>query len=149
MLKGPTKLPIEGPWRHASIKSFLKNVDAGKEETGCDVDNQIDGIAKLAPIVACYVGKPEMLEKVEDAIRVTQNDDLCIAETLAAARILEHYILNGPDPKALDSVLKQLDDPDRKNPQELDRAVAGHLHQVKEKIAKTPQELIPAVFPNS
>ncbi|KAG9343612.1 hypothetical protein JZ751_013782 [Albula glossodonta] len=28
------QLPIEGPWRHASLKSFLKNVDAGKEETG-------------------------------------------------------------------------------------------------------------------
>lgn len=28
------QLPIEGPWRQASLKSFLKNVDAGKEETG-------------------------------------------------------------------------------------------------------------------
>lgn len=28
------QLPIEGPWRHGSLKSFLKNVDAGKEETG-------------------------------------------------------------------------------------------------------------------
>ncbi|CAF97693.1 unnamed protein product [Tetraodon nigroviridis] len=27
------QLPIEGPWRHASLKSFLKNVDAGQEET--------------------------------------------------------------------------------------------------------------------
>lgn len=27
-----------------------------------------------------------MLEKVEDAVRVTQNNDLCVAETLAAAR---------------------------------------------------------------
>ncbi|KAG7457161.1 hypothetical protein MATL_G00243580 [Megalops atlanticus] len=143
------QLPIEGPWRHASLKSFLKNVDAGKEETGCADDNQIDGIAKLAPIVARYAGKPEMLEKVEDAIRVTQNNDACVTETLAAARLLEHYILGGPDPKALDVVLKQLDDPERKNPQELDRAVAGHLHQVKEHMSKTPQELIPAVFPNT
>ncbi|KAJ8357152.1 hypothetical protein SKAU_G00199460 [Synaphobranchus kaupii] len=143
------QLPIEGPWRHASLKSFLKNVDAGRTETGCDDDNQIDGITKLAPIVACYAGKPEMLEKVEDAIRVTQNNDLCIAETLAAARVLEHYIMNGPDPQALDSVLKQLDDPNRKSPQELDRAVAGHLHQVKGNLSKTPHDLIPAVFSNA
>lgn len=54
--------------------------------SGCEVDCQIDGIAKLAPIVAFYAGKPEMLEKVEDAVRVTQNDDACVAETLAAAR---------------------------------------------------------------
>lgn len=34
-IPGPKpQLPIEGPWRHASLKSFLKNVDAGKEETG-------------------------------------------------------------------------------------------------------------------
>ncbi|XP_036378110.1 crystallin J1A-like isoform X2 [Megalops cyprinoides] len=122
---GPrAQLPIEGPWRHASLKSFLKNVDAGKTETGCDIDNQIDGITKLAPIVALYAGKPEMLKKVEDAIRVTQNNDMCVTETLAAARFLERYILNGPDPNALDTVLEQLNDPNRKNPQDLDRAVA-------------------------
>uniref|UniRef100_A0A096M4R8 Selenoprotein J n=1 Tax=Poecilia formosa TaxID=48698 RepID=A0A096M4R8_POEFO len=80
------QLPIEGPWRQASLKSFLKNVDAGKEETGCETDCQIDGIAKLAPIVAFYAGQPDMLEKVEQAIRVTQNNDECVAETLAAAR---------------------------------------------------------------
>lgn len=34
-IAGPRpQLPIEGPWRQASLKSFLKNVDAGKEETG-------------------------------------------------------------------------------------------------------------------
>lgn len=33
--KGPRPpLPIDGPWRHGSLKGFLKNVDAGKEETG-------------------------------------------------------------------------------------------------------------------
>lgn len=54
--------------------------------SGCEDDCQIDGIAKLAPVVAFYAGKPEMLEKVEDAVRVTQNNDACVAETLAAAR---------------------------------------------------------------
>uniref|UniRef100_A0A8C2XSZ9 Selenoprotein J n=1 Tax=Cyclopterus lumpus TaxID=8103 RepID=A0A8C2XSZ9_CYCLU len=143
------QLPIEGPWRHASLKSFLKNVDAGKEETGCENDCQIDGIAKLAPLVAFYAGKSDMLEKVEQAVRVTQNNDACVAETLAAARFLEHFILNGPDPKALDSVLDQLSDPNRKQPQDLDKAIIGHIHQVKENLSKTPQELIPTVFPNT
>ena len=97
------------------MKSFLKNVDAGKEETGeapllnpsydsydiikrnktnlsvlvstgCETDYQIDGITKMAPVVAFYAGKPDMLEKVEQAVRVTQNNDACVAETLAAAR---------------------------------------------------------------
>ncbi|TWW72955.1 Crystallin J1A [Takifugu flavidus] len=119
------QLPVEGPWRQASLKSFLKNIDAGKEETGCVDDCQMDGITKLAPVVAFYAGKPEMLEKVEDAVRVTQNNDACVAETLAAARFLEHFILNGPDPTALESVLEQLRDPNRKQPQDLDKAVIG------------------------
>ena len=28
------KLPIDGPWRHFSIKDFIKNVQEGKVETG-------------------------------------------------------------------------------------------------------------------
>ena len=32
-LKG-RKLPIDGPWRHFSIKHFIKNVQEGKETTG-------------------------------------------------------------------------------------------------------------------
>uniref|UniRef100_A0A3Q3MWL8 Selenoprotein J n=1 Tax=Mastacembelus armatus TaxID=205130 RepID=A0A3Q3MWL8_9TELE len=143
------QLPIEGPWRHASLKSFLKNVDMGKEETGCENDCQIDGIAKLAPVVAFYAGKPDMLEKVEQAVRVTQNNDVCVAETLAAARFLEHFILNGPDPKALDTVLDQLGDKNRKQPQDQDKSVIEHIQQVKENLSKTPQELIPTVFPNT
>ncbi|KAA0719072.1 hypothetical protein E1301_Tti007610 [Triplophysa tibetana] len=143
------QLPIEGPWRHASLKSFIKNVDAGKAETGCETDNQIDGVAKLAPIVACYAGKPEMLERVEEAIRVTQNDDMCVAVTLTAARFLEHFILNGPDPMAMKAVLEQLSDPNRNNPQELDKAIIGQIHQVKENLSKKQKELIPVVFPNT
>uniref|UniRef100_A0A3Q1C8A8 Selenoprotein J n=1 Tax=Amphiprion ocellaris TaxID=80972 RepID=A0A3Q1C8A8_AMPOC len=118
-------LPIDGPWRNGSLKAFFRNVDAGKEETGCDVDCQMDGVTKLAPVVAMFAGKPEMLEKVEKAMRVTQNNDMCVAMTLAAARFLEHFILNGPDPNALNTVLAQLNDPKRQNPQELDRAVTG------------------------
>ena len=46
----------------------------------------MDGVTKLAPVVAMYAGKPEMLEKVEAAVRVTQDYDLCVAVTMAAAR---------------------------------------------------------------
>ncbi|XP_022609880.1 crystallin J1B-like isoform X2 [Seriola dumerili] len=130
-------LPIDGPWRNGSLKAFIRNVDAGKEETGCEVDCQMDGVTKLAPVVAMFAGQPQMLEKVEKAIRVTQNNDMCVAVTMAAARFLEHFILNGPDPNALDAVLAQLNDPKRQNPQELDRAVIalpgafqGALHGV-------------------
>uniref|UniRef100_A0A668AM28 Selenoprotein J n=1 Tax=Myripristis murdjan TaxID=586833 RepID=A0A668AM28_9TELE len=142
-------LPIDGPWRNGSLKAFIRNVDAGKAETGCAVDCQMDGVTKLAPVVAMFAGRAEMLEKVENVIRVTQNNDMCVAVTLAAARFLEHFILNGPDPNALDAVLAQLNDPKRQNPQELDKAVVAHIHQVKDNLARTSQQLIPAVFTNT
>lgn len=45
--------------------------------------------------------------------------------TNVISRLLEHFILNGPDPNALDIVLNQLNDPNRKQPQDLDKAVVG------------------------
>ncbi|KAG2461635.1 CRJ1C protein, partial [Polypterus senegalus] len=92
---------------------------------GCDIDRQIDGIAKLAPIVAMYAGKPELLEKVEQATRVTQNDDMCVSLTLAGARLLEYYVLHGSSEKALDCVLEQLQDEHQKHPEGLDQMVAA------------------------
>lgn len=68
----------------------------------------MDGIAKLAPIVAFYAGKPEMLDKVEAAVRVTQNNDACVAETLAAAR-QAGFPLNS-QPHAFDSFSSFLTD---------------------------------------
>uniref|UniRef100_A0A673CER0 Selenoprotein J n=1 Tax=Sphaeramia orbicularis TaxID=375764 RepID=A0A673CER0_9TELE len=142
-------LPIDGPWRNGSLKAFFRNVDAGKEETGSDADCMMDGVTKLAPVVGMFAGRPEMLEKVEKAVRVTQNDDMCVAVTLAAARFLEHFILNGPDPNVLNVVLDQLKDPKRQNPQDLDNAVIAQIHQVKDNLSKTSQQLIPAMFTNT
>ncbi|KAG7275792.1 hypothetical protein CRUP_038272 [Coryphaenoides rupestris] len=123
--------------------------DPYRKKGGCEVDCQMDSVTKIAPVVAMFAGRPQMLEKVEAAMRVTQNSDMCIAITLAAARFVEHFILNGPDPNALDAVLAQLNDPKRQNPQELDKAVIAHIHQVKGNLAKQSQELIPAVFTNT
>ena len=42
-----------------------------------------------------------------------------------SSRILEHFILHGSDPKALDCVLDQLNDHNRANPHDLDKASSG------------------------
>uniref|UniRef100_A0A3Q1JC75 Selenoprotein J n=1 Tax=Anabas testudineus TaxID=64144 RepID=A0A3Q1JC75_ANATE len=99
--KGGSKvnLPIDDPWRSASLKAFMTTVR--------------------------YAGQSEMLGKVEKAIRVSQTNTMCVAVTPAAARFLEHFILNGPDPNVLDTVQAQLSDPKRQNPQELDHTVIG------------------------
>lgn len=38
-------------------------------------DDQANSLAKIVSVVALYAGKPELLAKAEEAIRVTQNTD--------------------------------------------------------------------------
>jgi len=125
--------PIHRPWRHFSIKDFLKNVQAGKEETGSETDSQVDCIVRVVSAVALYAGRPDMLDRAEAVIRVTQNSDTSVAVGLAAARLLEQYILHGPCEGALDHVIKELASPGRANPQDLDRALASFLREVAAK----------------
>lgn len=122
--------PVKNPWRHFSIKDFLRKVEEGCKETGSEKDEQIDCVTKIAPLVALYAGRPEMLEKVEDAIRVTQNSDIDVVIGCAAARMLEKYILNGPSDTVIEEVIADLKSPKRHYPLELDNAVAAQLSEV-------------------
>ncbi|KAL8598180.1 hypothetical protein ACOMHN_043251 [Nucella lapillus] len=123
-------LPIQRPWRHGSIKDFLKNVEAGKEDTGSEGDDQIDCVLRMVPVCALYAGRADMLDRVEDVLRVTQNSDTAVCVGLAAARVLEHYILHGKTEDVVEKVMGQMADKGRRNPQELDRAVVGYMRQV-------------------
>lgn len=123
-------LPIKATWRNFSIKVFLQKYEQGLEDTGCDKDEQIDCVLRIIPVVALYAGKPEMLDKAEEVIRVTQNSDTSVAVGLAAARILEQYILYGNKSDVLESVIEELSNPKRTNPQDLDKALAGQLREV-------------------
>ena len=89
------KVPIEGPWRHASIKGFLSNLSSGKRsvpECGSD-DAQADAIAKSIPVVCAYAGQPDLLDRVETAVRLTQNSDRAVEYAKVAALFLEKCIL--------------------------------------------------------
>jgi len=123
-------LPISAPWRNVSIKDFLKKVDDGESETGSDNDIQIDAVTRIAPVVALYAGRKDMLNKVEEMIRVTQNNDIPVAFALAAARILEYYILNGSKPDVIEQVIKDLKNPQRLNPTDLDISMVSHFRKV-------------------
>lgn len=125
-------LPIKQPWRHASIKDFLKNMDAGKEDTGSEADDQVDCVLRMVPVCALYAGRADMLDRVEDVLRVTQNSDTAVCIGLAAARVLEQLILHGKSDDVLEKVMAELGDKGRQNPQELDRAVIGYLRQVQD-----------------
>ncbi|KAH3796858.1 crystallin J1A-like [Dreissena polymorpha] len=131
--KKNAKYPIDGPWRHASIKEFLRNFAEGKEVTGAIDDEQIDCALRVVPVVALYAGRPEMLSVAEQVIRQTQNNDLAVAVGLTASRLLEYYILHGPSDDAIDDVIRQLSTAGRSNPQELDTAMVAFLREVVRK----------------
>jgi hypothetical protein len=91
-------LPIKGPWRHISIAGFLKNMKKGKRFPYCGTgDAQADCFVRVVPVVALYAGHPEMLDKVEEVVRVTQDNPPSIAVGKAFARILEAIIIHGMD----------------------------------------------------
>ncbi|XP_021359058.1 crystallin J1A-like [Mizuhopecten yessoensis] len=87
-------LPIPGPWRPASLTEFIKNYDEGLTKTGKATDAQADGFSKVAPLVALYAGNTaKLVQEVEKAIRVTQEDAIAVECGLAAASILEKCVL--------------------------------------------------------
>ncbi|XP_048774863.1 crystallin J1A-like [Ostrea edulis] len=125
--------PIKSKWRHAGIKSFLKNYKEGAEVTGIE-DNQMDCVLNMVSVVALYAGRPEMLDKVEEVITMTQNSDINVAVAFTAARLLEYYILHGKmaGVQALNSVLETMGNPKRQNPQDLDRGMINYMKKVIE-----------------
>lgn len=126
--------PISGPWRSGSIKTFLKNIEDEAEKTGAD-DSQADCFSKVAPIVCLYAGTMGLEKKVEDVVRVTQDNDLAVAAAVAAALILEEYILQGPNASAdcIRTVLPKISPLIRDDIQKaLDAKDMSHKEAVKE-----------------
>ena len=48
-------------------------------------------------------------------------------------RLLEYYILNGPRDDAVEHVIKELSNENRRNPQALDKDIVAQLNDVLEK----------------
>lgn len=48
---------------------------------------------KVVPVTCLYAGKPELKAKVEEAVRVHQNNDVAVAFGVSAACILERALL--------------------------------------------------------
>ena len=75
---------------------FVESRKAGAKYPKCGADDsQAGSLIKAIVVTARYFGRPELLEKVEQAIRVHQNDDLAVQFGLAIAEILETMILTG------------------------------------------------------
>jgi hypothetical protein len=117
-------LPIDGKWRHGSITGYMRNVNSGMNWPRCGTsDSQIDSCVKIVPVVAMYAGHEDMLLEVEDAIRVSQDNEDAVAFGLGFARVLEQCILGQPGDEAVALAIEQMQDSE-----ELEDAMAGkHL----------------------
>lgn len=71
-------------------------------ESGAD-DMQLPAVSKLPPLVACYCGLDDLLEKTEAAVRVTNHNDEAVAWARCAARLLEGLFQGKPMSAALDA----------------------------------------------
>ncbi|XP_019643438.1 PREDICTED: crystallin J1A-like [Branchiostoma belcheri] len=143
--------PIKGPWRNGSIKAFLASMEAKKENTGSDTDTQADGAAKVAPLVALYAGQPDMLAKVEAAVRVTQNHQVALSAALANARILEAFILNGKQEGVVEALMEELGKQKGPGITGQDETVLKQIREVQEQkpLGKPHREVVNKVFGSS
>lgn len=82
-----------GRLNHAT-KDFITNVEAGQTypETGADTADA-HGALKSAIVVALYAGSPDLLQRMEEATRVHQNNAVAVEFALATARMLERVVL--------------------------------------------------------
>lgn len=107
---------------------FLKNVYI---ELSLEVAPQVDGVCKVAPVVALLAGDPNLLPTVDTAVRVVQNTDKAAAFACGFARVLEKLVLGTSSVKeAIASATKDLLDPDRSFKTALDEEVAQNLERV-------------------
>ena len=104
-----------GGWWHGYIDTptgvSLDNIAAAKSDLGDGQtleranfgadDDQVPAFAKVPAIVAAFAGHDQMLPYVEEAVRVTNNNDEAVMYCLFAARALEAVILGASIDDAL------------------------------------------------
>ncbi len=100
-------------------------------ESGAD-DTQLPAVTKLAPLVACYSGHPELMERAESAVRVTNHSDDAVAWARCATVLLEALFHGQPMAQALELALKAAPQPrslaSAQSMDRLDGPAAGDAH---------------------
>lgn len=92
---------------------------------------EVDGVCKVAPVVALMAGDPEMLKAVDTAVRVVQNTEKASAFACGFARVLEQLVLGTESVKeAIEKVCGDLRAESRLMPSALDEEVAQQLLKV-------------------
>ncbi|MBW4936212.1 ADP-ribosylglycohydrolase family protein [Marinobacter sp. F4206] len=79
-------------------------------DSGAD-DMQLPAVSKLPPLVACYLGQRDLMDCVEAAVRVTNNNDEAVAWARCTARLLEELFLGTPPSEAIEAASELAPDP--------------------------------------
>ena len=126
-------MPVTRGYRHGSVRAMVEGHLNGLpwDQLGSD-DPQVDCCVKIIPVCAAYAGDEAMLEVVEDAIRLTQDNDEAVTFGCGFARVLEACILGSTPIEAIDTVSQELRRAGRSYPQPDDRFVATQLQAVSE-----------------
>lgn len=84
-------------------KKYVELWEGGARWPRCGVtgDSQAHSLVRVPAIVARYYGRPELEERVVDAVRVHQDDQTAIDYAVAYAFILERVVLGASVPEAL------------------------------------------------
>ncbi|MFC1824235.1 ADP-ribosylglycohydrolase family protein [Thermodesulfobacteriota bacterium] len=86
--------------------SIMESLEDGlKGYCGAD-DQQLPAISKLPPLIACHAGTGKLEDVIEDAVRVTNNNDLAVPFAFAAGKIIENAILGESVAGAIQSALQ-------------------------------------------
>ena len=116
-LEGPVRKAISLTYREPAILEagvqLAETIDRHlQSQSGAD-DLQLPAVSKLPPLVACYAGQRELMDRVEAAVRVTNHNDEAVAWARCSARLLEGLLLGESMPAALDAAVGEAPAPDR------------------------------------
>ena len=91
----------------AKARQFAKFYDEHRPtRSGVASDNQVSGFAKVPAVVVALAGRANLLEKVEEAVRLTNDNDECVAFGLYAAKVLEKVLLGSTVEDSLQAALQ-------------------------------------------
>lgn len=100
--------PVKGCWTNHSLKIFMAKREEEEADQTDAGSKDPDGLLKAIAIVAMYHGRPELLAKVEECVRVTQSHPVAVRYALASAKILRDMITTGE--LSFDKVSSELKD---------------------------------------
>lgn len=82
----------------STVVQNVKEKAATFPDAGAD-DDQAHCFLKAIPVACLYAGKPDLVQRVTDAVRVHQNNDTAVAFGVATALLVQYILMHGKLPE--------------------------------------------------